>query len=655
MTARAATSLATAVAIVFIATQAATPASGQLRGDSVNVNPPQPRPQPATATDSADPIDLLRAQTGGFTYDLSVPGWPTGYSYHGLSPNDLGVHFGDVLMDDPFTGRPRFDLVPTQLSALPDIRLSTAGNLYGAGFTPRHFTEPHPLTEATYWSSSAGLQSVRILHQQQRVFRKRHDPGDSTTAAVDSIAVDQGANRAPPVGQRTRMQAAVSYHGLAATGEYPGSRVRRGRQLSASVGMSGARWSAEVLELYNGRSVGAHEGVDPPIFRRLGATVQQADAERVTRRNDLSVNAGYAILDEPVRVEAVWTMATERYTTAADTVEARSTRFSWSLSQRVSRGIPVSVFATGNRDIVTGSRGMEADAVTSFLFAGLSGDATTKRALGSASLGLVQAGDATAFAGTFEGEAMLAGVGLSASAATTLGRSSLIDEVGFSNFLAGIPSANERARYSALSVGVSMRLRQLSVTLKGFVMLATDATEYFATPAPDSAVAVRVNGTTHNIGGSGTVGLREAAARGFYGRVRLDAYRVGGESSPERLRIAGAHPDYYATAQFGYRRTLFLGDLIGDFAIRGRAWPDFAGRALHPQTGLLLIPLAGNVVPASWVVDVVVTAKVRSASIFLLYENVFSGTQLLEGNQLVVGYPLEQQRFRLGVWWPITG
>jgi hypothetical protein len=70
---------------------------------------------------------------------------------------------------------------------------------------------------------------------------------------------------------------------------------------------------------------------------------------------------------------------------------------------------------------------------------------------------------------------------------------------------------------------------------------------------------------------------------------------------------------------------------------------------------LLVIPLAGNVVPASWVVDIVVTAKIRSALIFLLYENVFSGTQLLEGNQLVVGYPLEQQRFRLGVWWPITG
>ena len=654
MTARAATSLATAVAIVFIATQAATPASGQLRGDSVNVNPPQPRPQPATATDSADPIDLLRAQTGGFTYDLSVPGWPTGYSYHGLSPNDLGVHFGDVLMDDPFTGRPRFDLVPTQLSALPDIRLSTAGNLYGAGFTPRHFTEPHPLTEATYWSSSAGLQSVRILHQQQRVFRKLHDPGDSTTVAVDSIAVE-GANRSPPVSQRTRMLAAVSYHGLAATGEYPGSRVRRGRQLSASVGLSGARWSAEVLELYNGRSVGAHEGVNPPIFRRLGATVQQGDAERVTRRNDLSVNAGYAILDEPLRVGAVWTTATERYTTATDTVEARSRRFSWSLSQRVARDIPVSVFATGNHDVVTGSRGMEADARTSFLFAGLSGEATAKRARGSASLGLVQAGEEAAFAGTFKGEAEFAWIGLSASAATTLGRSSLIDEVGFSNFLAGMPSIEEPARYSAGSVGLSLRLRQLSVTLEGFVTLATDVAEYFATPAPDSAVAVRVNGTTRHIGVTGAVGLREASARGFYGRVRLDAYRVGGGSSPERLRIAGAHPDYYATAQFGYRRTLFLGDLIGDFAIRGRAWPDFAGRALHPQTGLLVIPLAGNVVPASWVVDIVVTAKIRSALIFLLYENVFSGTQLLEGNQLVVGYPLEQQRFRLGVWWPITG
>lgn len=654
MTARAPTSLANIVAVVFIAAHAATPALGQLRADSaaVSATPPEPGVRPATATVAADPIDLLVEQPGGFTYDLSVPGWPSGFSFRGLSPNDLGVHFGDVLMDDPFTGRPRFDLVPIQLAVLPDIRLSTSGVLYGAAFQPRRFAEPHPLTEATYWSSSAGLQSIRILHQQQRVFRTRDDPADSTIAAADSVALDQRAPRVPP---HTRMQTAVSYHGLAATGEYPGSRVRRGRQLSASLGLSGARWSAEVLELYNGRSVGAHEGVNPPIFRRLGATVRQADAVRVSRRNDLGVNLAYSIINEPLRVGAVWTAATERYTTAADTVEARSTRLSWSLSQRISRGIPVSILVAGNRDVVTGSRGMEADATSSFLFAGIRGDATTRRARGTASVGFVQPAGASAFAAIFNGEAMLAGVGLHASAATTPARSSLIDEVGFSNYVSAGPSGDERARYSAASLGLSLRLRHLSAKLEGFVTLATDATEYFATPVADSVAVVRVDGTTRTTGASATVSLRDSATRGFYGRVRLDTYRTGGDSSAERLRIAGAHPDYYTTAQVGYRRTLFAGDLIGDFAIRGRAWPDFAGRALHAQTGLLVVPLAVDVVPASWVVDVVVTAKVRSASIFVLYENMFSGTQVLEGNQLVVGYPLEQQRFRFGVWWPIAG
>jgi hypothetical protein len=50
----------------------------------------------------------------------------------------------------------------------------------------------------------------------------------------------------------------------------------------------------------------------------------------------------------------------------------------------------------------------------------------------------------------------------------------------------------------------------------------------------------------------------------------------------------------------------------------------------------------------------VAEAGIRTATIFLSYENIFSGTNALVGNLLIPDYPLPAKRFRFGVFWPIS-
>lgn len=88
--------------------------------------------------------------------------------------------------------------------------------------------------------------------------------------------------------------------------------------------------------------------------------------------------------------------------------------------------------------------------------------------------------------------------------------------------------------------------------------------------------------------------------------------------------------------------------------MRGRLWSSFRSRVLHTQTGLLAVSTSGGTpVESSAALDVVVTAGVRTATLFIVYENFLSGTSAIPGNLIVPVYPLAQRRLRFGVFWPI--
>jgi hypothetical protein len=91
-----------------------------------------------------------------------------------------------------------------------------------------------------------------------------------------------------------------------------------------------------------------------------------------------------------------------------------------------------------------------------------------------------------------------------------------------------------------------------------------------------------------------------------------------------------------------------------DLYTQGRLWSTFRSRTLHPQTGLLVLRDDGaRDVEGSATVDVVLEAGVRTAKLFVAFENLFSGTTVIPGNMLVATYPLPERRFRFGVYWPI--
>jgi hypothetical protein len=113
-------------------------------------------------------------------------------------------------------------------------------------------------------------------------------------------------------------------------------------------------------------------------------------------------------------------------------------------------------------------------------------------------------------------------------------------------------------------------------------------------------------------------------------------------------------PDFYGVARFGARYRIFRGDLDLDISVRGRFWTEFTGRVFHTQTGLLIIPTtAARPVESSATLDLIISGGVRTATLFLAYENFLAGTTALPGNLLVPLYPLADKRLRFGVFWPI--
>ena len=59
-------------------------------------------------------------------------------------------------------------------------------------------------------------------------------------------------------------------------------------------------------------------------------------------------------------------------------------------------------------------------------------------------------------------------------------------------------------------------------------------------------------------------------------------------------------------------------------------------------------------VDASYTLDLVLEGGIRTATVYIIFENITSGTRLMSGNELVPDYPLPAQQLRFGVYWPIA-
>ncbi|NNE34047.1 MAG: hypothetical protein HKN13_02350 [Rhodothermales bacterium] len=585
-------------------------------------------------------VHSLSRIPGVMVHDLSAPGWAHGLSVFGSDPNQLGLSYAGISMDDLFFGRPRYEFVPSTTIDSIGLASVAGGRQRSFAMASRPYDSGRPVTEALYWTSNQSLQAVNVTHSQRRRLALAGNPGT--------------------------LGLLFGYRGAGASGEYPSSKLQRGRQMIGRLRYHQERWSIELTELYNRGSVGQHDGVIPPIFRRLEASVAGNGARRQTRRNDLAARISVrAFGNEPISALLTLSRQTDVFLGATfdtDTLSTKTRRLGFDLSQSVAVGGATATFF--------GS--LQSDAIrTSSWIADTSATGTS----------YVSTGARLKFDGpihidtevAFESSGNNSGLGIKAFVSKEVGnfsvffsggispkRQTLFEKNGFATIVDGDevqrifgtdgPSssiANGRAGLNLL-----LGPARLVVAVHGTIGEAGE-TALIASELNNSLTWLQMESQT-TIGYSGLLSLRAEKSKGLYLAVAPTLFPRSLPSDVGRRGEALSRPEIFVQGRLGARYTLFQGDLVANAYVRASYWSDFAGRAFHAPTALLVLPATETIsIPSSSTVDFVLEAGVRTATIFVSYENALAGTNLLEGNLLVPGYPLAEQRFRLGVYWPI--
>lgn len=595
-----------------------------------------------------DTPGILSEMPGSFFYDFGVPGWPDAWSPYGLDPARVALSLHNVPFNDPITGRPLYDLLP--LAFLEPLRVQNTR--YGAPSAVyghlRPYSSRNPLTELRYRKGDNGLQSIDATHTQVRLL---------------SLFGRQGV-----------LGVVGGYSGRASQGEYPGSRLRRERKLFARLRYAGESWTVELLELFNRRDLGAHSGVMPripgvfeSIYQRLDASVFQQNALRHTSRNDLVLTARKHVLpgiERPFTAAVFWTRYAVDFSSVGDTLFAGASRVGGSALQEVTIGTHTLRFRLDgwseqlnqglvNPDSLTASRrSLHLSAHDSLRL--FSAGVTLE---GSYHTGSAMSG----FAGAIGIEKDFGRTRLFGTVTLTGQPTSWIEQAGFGGFVEPVSSLpNERVLLVRL--GTALEAGPFDLGIQGFASRTTDPIDLYA-PAytggelrsPDT-VFVAVDGTAHErVGLIFTAGWRREAERGLYATAQSTLLRFldAGESELQ-ARVASSIPELFGRGRIGARFTLFQRDLDLDVYVQGRYWTEMRSRLFHPATGLLVVPsLTHPVFGSSGSLDAVAEIGIRTATLFLAYENMLSGTVFMRGNLIVPVYPLPERRFRFGVYWPI--
>ncbi len=542
-----------------------------------------------------DATGSLSREAGSFVYDFGAFGWPNGWSPFGMSPQWVALEFDGIPYDDPVTGRPRYDLLPTALLASPETAIAEKAAPAQVIAGLRSFDAAEPLTELHYQSGDHGLQRATVAHGQRR-------------GAVDGLFV---------------------YSGAAARGEYPGSRLRRMRRLLLRARHQRSGWSAQATFIHNQRYLGAHAGVQgPDVYNRLVADVRLGDAVRRTVRNDVQVLFRASPLGAPLEAAAIVTAHRLRFTSPGqDAAEA-------TLYRLVSRI---------RQSVVAGSHRARLELETWFQHATRI-HLTVRDSVSWGRIGFVGQAGLHSLAGTrlLGGSVQLAYDAGNMQAIAEASRSGQpqpwLVRRGWGDYLAAhmeVPAG----RIHQVRLGLKAEAGALDAELFGFARQQTEMLDFFVAGPDSIAIRVTAAATTHSGVGART-GLRRRSARGLYAELQ-----------PSLLGSAEALPGFFLQARLGARYALFQEDLGLDAFVRGRYWTSMRGRTLHAPTGLLVRGLQD--VPASGTVDMHIEATLRGATLLVAYENLLSGTPVLDGNLLVPTYPLPAQYLRIGVYWPI--
>jgi hypothetical protein len=560
---------------------------------------------------------------GVFGWTFGAAGWPNGLSFAGGDPAHVRLRWDGLDLDDLLTGRPLFEAIPVAMLA------SREWDAFGRVVVESDsLAGMAPVTRVRY-ESAGDLQAVRALHVQNRTTGKNKFAGRTGSSP-------------------SRLQTIFGYAGAGASGEYDGSRLRRAREITARVAWMRPGWSVWLTDVASRRSVGAQAGVIPftgatyeSIYQRLGARVEDESARRRLIRNDLRIGGQRASGAWASRIEMARQSQTLDF--EGESLEVRGWTTRWRLDAAQSRRVGSSAAVLSGFVWRDGGFGGAAwtDEPPSRTFAGLTG--SWRASAWQVAGGLRQDDDHTWSVAEGSGKQRVGRLETRLAGAWDARRPSLMDVAGFgeaSPAVADLPLQ----RTALVRVGLGVRAGAWTVDLDLTHRRERDRLVHRLTdvhPVVASSVLAGWHSTTQT---TVSVGWRNDGRKGLYGMAMGSLL-----DSP-----IAALPGEFASARLGLRALLFKKDLDLDAYIRARYWGAMESLRLHTPTGLLVLPETGAApADAGWLVDLVAEGGVRGATLFVAYENMFSGTTAQIGNLIIPDYPLPRQRTRFGVYWPM--
>ncbi len=607
-------------------------ASGQTV-DSVHVSPLQ---QPSLSTSHE-----FAWKPGVFGHTFGYAGWTDGIAPMGTDPNRVPVRVGNLRFNDGFTGIPRLDIVPVTwletLSLSPNLSIEGSFDSLASGT---------PFTLVRYESSGSGGQAVRTLHVQNRTVKL-----GSTTA---------------------KLQTAFGYAGASGTGEYDGSALRRGREVSARIALNLKNWSVQLFDVASRKRVGAHGGVLPingaspsSIYQRLGATVQDENARRRSLRNDFTLSGATTVRGYDATIAGIWTKQTLDF--GDDSIREKGVLSSIGTEATFSRLFEQVAFlqrfqvelqlASHRESVVSGTiYGDELPSARSWGSAELRVNGTAGSAMYAVSAG-PGFGDGRSW-GVFDASAALEkGAFRAQVAAHRAGRRLTWHERdGFGSVVTSSLQEPNKPIEQFVSTTISWLPNLFSFFWTGLIERNTDLLVSQLGPDQKVATVLSLPGTASATVMSMEIGFRDRTSKGIWAKLN-PVLRSTSTDQPSDLATAWKEsmPSSWASVSLGWKSILFDGDLDLNVYLRARAWSEMGGLRLHTPTGILALPNDPTErVDANWLVDFVAEAGIRDAIIFFSRENFLSGTTLLYGNTIIPDYPLAEQRTRFGVYWPIS-
>ena len=637
------------------------PVPDAVPADSVAVDSARALPRPAVApfgpapgrpvtpvpalTAALDVQTLLADRPGAFAYGLGVPGRVhVALGEHGLTLPALALDGRPYA--DPFTGAPRYDLLPA--AAVGPLRLADAafGRPGAVTAAVRPFRLGVPVTEIRYGAGQEGVQQVSGTHAQTRRPPAFLRGGSPDARATGTLHV---ANRR-------------------ADGVDEGGALRHldvlGRLLLTRPGLA-----AEVGVVHADRTEGARlglvadAGVDPfeGLFLQR-ASVRDPGATRRTLRTEAWARARLPVL-AAAPLEVGGAVADQRLVygrAATDSVRLGARRATAFAEQ----GATVGPHRLSLRLDVVAEGGVEAQTVGPFFRrAGRRDDArldlhvVLRDSVRLGPLALAAEGGASGLDGGFVPVgALRIGLGPAFAAVRTGGRArARVDAGGLRGRFRPAPGDGERALTA--EAGVALGAGPFRLAVRAFGSRRTGVRELAATDSAAFAF-LDVPGALREGGVAATLAWRDGAARGLYVRAEGTARAVEDAAGGVRARLDAALPRAWAAVRLGLRAE-GVGDgvLDLDLAAVGRGWTAFRGRRVEPATGLLALPAASGPLavdlPAQAVLGLEATATFSArASVFVRYDNALAERAVF-GAAVVQGEPVPPHLLRFGVFWAL--